>query len=81
MTKNKNNEKEERRGDWMVSSDMYYHASEWFGAIFFYLIKFGRTKFNKIYSKSHRKKNVIAGYIIQIIVFFSIMGIAFYLYG
>jgi hypothetical protein len=44
-----------------------YHLSEWIGAIFFYLIRLGKTKFEEVYSKKNRFRNVWTGWGIRIV--------------
>jgi predicted neutral ceramidase superfamily lipid hydrolase len=45
-----------------------YGTRVWFGAIFIYLIKFGKVPFSVVYSKKNQRRNVIIGYLLVIIL-------------
>ena len=52
----------------MNEAEAAYGTRVWFGAIFIYLIKFGKVPFSVIYSKKNQRRNVIIGYLLVIIL-------------
>ncbi len=69
-------EKEKPSGDWMSESDSSLHSSEWFGAIFYYLIALGKPKFNVVYSAKFRRRNIWTGYLLKLIFLTAIIWLA-----
>jgi hypothetical protein len=52
----------------MNEAEAAYGTRVWFGAIFIYLIKFGKVPFSVIYSKKNQRRNIIIGYLLVIIL-------------
>ena len=52
----------------MNGAEAAYGTRVWFGAIFIYLIKFGKVPFSVVYSKKNQRRNVIIGYLLVIIL-------------
>lgn len=69
-------EKEKPSGDWMSESDSSLHSSEWFGAIFYYLLALGKPKFNTVYSAKHRRRNIWTGYFLKLLMLGAIIWLA-----
>lgn len=62
--------KTEIRDDWIMGADLEFHSGVWFGAIFYYLINFGRIKFNTLYSKKYETRNLWTGWALKMITIF-----------
>lgn len=52
--------------DWINQELPAFHASAWIGAIFIYLINFGTTKFNDIYTDKKAMRNMWVGWGVQL---------------
>lgn len=62
MTSDKKND------EWMTKADTSMYVSEWIGALFFYLIRLGNKKMKLVNSSKNRKRNVIVGFILQLLI-------------
>lgn len=78
---NKKNDKNESRADeWMMSADHHLHTTEWFGALFFYLVNFGKKKMKQIATEKNIKKNRLVGYFVQLFAFLLLVYLLFVFY-
>ena len=68
MKNSKNKSKISDACNTMNEAEAAYGTRVWFGAIFIYLIKFGKVPFSVIYSKKNQRRNVIIGYLLVIIL-------------
>ncbi|MEL6675469.1 MAG: hypothetical protein AAFR61_24895 [Bacteroidota bacterium] len=59
----------------MTEAAINYHLTEWFGAIFFYLLNAGRKSFHHCYSKSHRGRNLVVGYLLGLLFFIGVIAL------
>ena len=59
----------------MSESHSELHSSEWFGAIFYYLIALGKPKFNTVYSAKFRTRNIWTGYLLKLIFLTAIIWV------
>ena len=73
MKNSKKNSKISDAFDTMNEAEAAYGSRVWFGAIFIYLIKFGKVPFSVVYSQKNQRRNVIIGYLLVIILI--ILGI------
>ena len=68
MKNSKNKSKISDAFNTMNEAEAAYGTRVWFGAIFIYLIKFGKVTFSVVYSKKNQRRNVIIGYLLVIIL-------------
>ena len=68
MKNSKNKSKISYAFNTMNEAEAAYGTRVWFGAIFIYLIKFGKVPFSVVYSKKNQRRNVIIGYLLVIIL-------------
>jgi hypothetical protein len=68
MKNSKRNSKISDALNTMNEAEAAYVTRVWFGAIFIYLIKFGKVPFSVVYSKKNQRRNVIIGYLLVIIL-------------
>ena len=48
-------------------------SSVWLGALFFYLANAGRITFSKLWHQRYRKRNIIIGYLIKLILLIGVI--------
>ena len=62
-------------------SEADYGLSFWFGAIFFYLLSFGKIPFDELHSKQYKNRNLWVGWLFRMVLLGIGLGIVLVLFN
>lgn len=54
--------------DFITEAEVNYHLSAWFGALFFYSIRFFKGSFEEVMNKKNHRRNLVVGYFMQLVL-------------
>lgn len=63
----KNNENVKDAFNTMNEAEAIKGLNEWFGVIFYYLLRLGRVSFEEHYSKKYKSRNIWTGYFLTLV--------------
>lgn len=58
-----------------------YGITNWFGAIFYYLVGLGKQPFSEVYQKKYRTRNTVTGWLLQLLAVAVFVLWALYLFN